>query len=169
MVSKWFIEVQYLVSSTKLTAIRDVSRFLWIIKEPIWIKDLNFRIMFHELKTIFWLIKMCKWIMFAMTSAYKLLQNENSRTMWFTTAKTWKVLWLIQTFTICILQASDASQKKKVRTTFVSLFYLSSLHTGPPLSRSSRHLPPSRSVHTILINIISFVKKAGLQIESQKN
>ena len=53
----------------------------------IWIKGFNFRIMFHELKTVFRLIKMCKRIIFAMTSAYKLLQNENFRTILFTTEK----------------------------------------------------------------------------------
>ena len=43
--------------------------------------------MIHEIKAIFKLIKMCKRIMFAMASAYKLLQNENFRTIQFTTAK----------------------------------------------------------------------------------
>ena len=38
-------------------------------------------------ETIFRLIKMCKRIMFAMTSAYKLQQNENFRAILFTTAK----------------------------------------------------------------------------------
>ena len=39
----WFIEDQYLVSSTKLTATGDINRFLLIIKVPIWIKDFKFQ------------------------------------------------------------------------------------------------------------------------------
>ena len=49
--------------------------------------------MFKEIKTIFILIKMCKRIMFAMTSAYKLLQNENFRT----TAKNFIIQTLLKT------------------------------------------------------------------------
>ena len=44
-------------------------------------KRFYFRIMFHEIKTIFKLIKRCKRMMFAMTSAYKVRQNENFRTI----------------------------------------------------------------------------------------
>ena len=38
--------------------------------------------MFHEIKAIFRLIKICKRTMYAITSAYKLLQNENFRTIY---------------------------------------------------------------------------------------
>ena len=47
-VSKWFIVVQFPISSTNLTATREDSRLLWIIKVLTLIKDFNFRIMFQK-------------------------------------------------------------------------------------------------------------------------
>ena len=48
---------------------------------PIWIKDINLRIMFHEIKLFSNRLEICKRLMFAMTSPSKLLQNEHVRTI----------------------------------------------------------------------------------------
>ena len=62
-VIEWYIEKEYLVSSEKLLATCNVRVFLWHITVPIWINDFNFKIMFHEIKTVFKSKKICKkWI-----------------------------------------------------------------------------------------------------------